>query len=113
MTTDLLSQDEIDALLHGVDSGAVDVEPPHDGVRRARRPNLIHDLEGLAFRFTAPYGITLSIVPTGTIRLSFQADACSVVSLQWLVRPSPLVRPSLRVPFRSGTALRRSTSGAG
>jgi hypothetical protein len=50
---------------------AVDVEPPHDGVRRARRPNLIHDLEGLAFRFTAPYGITLSIVPTGTIRLSF------------------------------------------
>jgi flagellar motor switch protein FliM len=28
MTTDLLSQDEIDALLHGVDSGAVDVEPP-------------------------------------------------------------------------------------
>ena len=27
MTTDLLSQDEIDALLHGVDSGAVDVEP--------------------------------------------------------------------------------------
>ncbi|WP_449448256.1 flagellar motor switch protein FliM [Thermomonas brevis] len=28
MTTDLLSQDEIDALLHGVDSGAVDTEPP-------------------------------------------------------------------------------------
>ena len=28
MSTDLLSQDEIDALLHGVDSGAVDVEPP-------------------------------------------------------------------------------------
>lgn len=28
MTTDLLSQDEIDALLHGVDSGAVDVAPP-------------------------------------------------------------------------------------
>ncbi len=28
MMTDLLSQDEIDALLHGVDSGAVDVEPP-------------------------------------------------------------------------------------
>lgn len=27
-TTDLLSQDEIDALLHGVDSGAVDTEPP-------------------------------------------------------------------------------------
>jgi flagellar motor switch protein FliM len=32
MTSDLLSQDEIDALLHGVDSGAVetDLEPPHD-----------------------------------------------------------------------------------
>ncbi|WP_374249600.1 flagellar motor switch protein FliM [Thermomonas sp.] len=28
MSTDLLSQDEIDALLHGVDSGAVDTEPP-------------------------------------------------------------------------------------
>src|SRR5690606_5838377 len=26
--SDLLSQDEIDALLHGVDSGAVDTEPP-------------------------------------------------------------------------------------
>lgn len=28
MSNDLLSQDEIDALLHGVDSGAVDTEPP-------------------------------------------------------------------------------------
>ena len=28
MMTDLLSQDEIDALLHGVDSGAVETEPP-------------------------------------------------------------------------------------
>ncbi|MFZ5655824.1 MAG: flagellar motor switch protein FliM [Pseudomonadota bacterium] len=28
MSADLLSQDEIDALLHGVDSGAVEVEPP-------------------------------------------------------------------------------------
>jgi flagellar motor switch protein FliM len=28
MSTDLLSQDEIDALLHGVDSGAVPTEPP-------------------------------------------------------------------------------------
>lgn len=28
MTSDLLSQDEIDALLHGVDSGEVDTEPP-------------------------------------------------------------------------------------
>lgn len=33
---DLLSQDEIDALLHGVDSGAVDTEPtPDPGVARA------------------------------------------------------------------------------
>ncbi|WP_101927599.1 MULTISPECIES: flagellar motor switch protein FliM [Luteimonas] len=30
MTSDLLSQDEIDALLHGVDSGAVDTEPAPD-----------------------------------------------------------------------------------
>ena len=28
MMSDLLSQDEIDALLHGVDSGAVETEPP-------------------------------------------------------------------------------------
>lgn len=28
MSSDLLSQDEIDALLHGVDSGVVDTEPP-------------------------------------------------------------------------------------
>jgi len=28
MSSDLLSQDEIDALLHGVDSGAVETEPP-------------------------------------------------------------------------------------
>ena len=34
-THDLLSQDEIDALLHGVDSGAVDTEPaPDPGVAR-------------------------------------------------------------------------------
>ncbi len=34
--SDLLSQDEIDALLHGVDSGAVDTEPPPDpGVARS------------------------------------------------------------------------------
>jgi len=33
--SDLLSQDEIDALLHGVDSGAVDTEPPPDpGIAR-------------------------------------------------------------------------------
>ena len=31
MTSDLLSQDEIDALLNGVDSGAIETEePPHD-----------------------------------------------------------------------------------
>ncbi len=35
MSNDLLSQDEIDALLHGVDSGAVDTEPaPDPGVAR-------------------------------------------------------------------------------
>ena len=28
MMSDLLSQDEIDALLHGVDTGAVETEPP-------------------------------------------------------------------------------------
>ena len=34
-THDLLSQDEIDALLHGVDSGVVDTEPaPDPGVAR-------------------------------------------------------------------------------
>ena len=31
MTSDLLSQDEIDALLNGVDTGAIETEePPHD-----------------------------------------------------------------------------------
>ena len=36
MSNDLLSQDEIDALLHGVDSGAVDTEPaPDPGVARS------------------------------------------------------------------------------
>lgn len=37
MSMDLLSQDEIDALLHGVDSGAVDVEdaPPETGEARS------------------------------------------------------------------------------
>lgn len=37
MSMDLLSQDEIDALLHGVDSGAVDVEdaPPEPGEARS------------------------------------------------------------------------------
>ena len=37
MSSDLLSQDEIDALLHGVDSGAVDTEdaPPAPGEARS------------------------------------------------------------------------------
>ena len=36
MMTDLLSQDEIDALLHGVDSGAVETEaPPAPGEARS------------------------------------------------------------------------------
>ncbi len=37
-TADLLSQDEIDALLHGVDDGDVDTEPLDDGGRRGARP---------------------------------------------------------------------------
>lgn len=36
MSRDLLSQDEIDALLHGVDSGAVDTEPPPSAPGEAR-----------------------------------------------------------------------------
>ncbi len=35
-TSDLLSQDEIDALLHGVDSGSVDTEPPPAAPGEAR-----------------------------------------------------------------------------
>ncbi|MGQ0618857.1 MAG: flagellar motor switch protein FliM [Panacagrimonas sp.] len=35
-TSELLSQDEIDALLHGVDSGAVDTEPPPAAPGEAR-----------------------------------------------------------------------------
>ena len=35
-STDLLSQDEIDALLHGVDSGRVDTEPPPAAPGEAR-----------------------------------------------------------------------------
>lgn len=36
--------------------------PPHDGLRRARRPNLSYDL-----RFWTLNDIALPIVPTGTI----------------------------------------------
>ncbi|HSW14070.1 MAG TPA: flagellar motor switch protein FliM [Solimonas sp.] len=39
MSRDLLSQDEIDALLHGVDSGAVDTEPPPSAPGEARSFN--------------------------------------------------------------------------
>ena len=39
MSRDLLSQDEIDALLHGVDSGAVDTQPPPAAPGEARSFN--------------------------------------------------------------------------
>jgi flagellar motor switch protein FliM len=37
-TADLLSQDEIDALLHGVDDGDIETEPLDDNARRGARP---------------------------------------------------------------------------
>jgi flagellar motor switch protein FliM len=37
-TADLLSQDEIDALLHGVDDGDVETDPIDEAARRAARP---------------------------------------------------------------------------
>lgn len=44
--------------------------PPHDGVRRARRLNLFHDLGGiLSHRFETLNEIAWPIVPTGTIRI--------------------------------------------
>lgn len=53
MTTDLLSQDEIDALLHGVDSGKVDTTPPPAAPGEAR-----------SFDFTSQDRIVRGRMPT-------------------------------------------------
>ncbi|PPE74088.1 flagellar motor switch protein FliM [Solimonas fluminis] len=53
MSRDLLSQDEIDALLHGVDSGAVDTQPPPPAPGEAR-----------AFNFAAQDRIVRGRMPT-------------------------------------------------
>jgi hypothetical protein len=48
---------------------AVGAWPPHDGVRRARRPNLSRDLSGIAaLRLWTLSEIASPIVPTGTTR---------------------------------------------
>ncbi len=86
--------------------------PPHDGVRRARRLNLFHDLanlgsagSGLSTRSPRPSsprndpGIALSDESFVRIPCSFD-----------LSRVTPPVR---QAPCQSGTRLRRPTCGAG
>lgn len=53
-TADLLSQDEIDALLHGVDDGEVETEPLDDGASREAR----------AYDFTSQERIVRGRMPT-------------------------------------------------
>jgi hypothetical protein len=49
---------------------AVGAGPPHDGVRRTRRLNLLSDLAGIGTCRLEPVNeIASTIVPTGTIRL--------------------------------------------
>ena len=55
---------------------AVGAWPPHDGVRKARRLNLFHDLVDLsADGFETFNEIILPFVPTGTICFTFQANS--------------------------------------
>ena len=57
---------------------AVGAGPPHDGVRKARRLNLFHDLVDLsADGFETLNEIILPFVPTGTICFTFQANLFS------------------------------------
>lgn len=57
---------------------AVGAWPPHDGVRKARRLNLFHDLVDLsADGFETLNEIILPFVPTGTICFTFQANLFS------------------------------------
>ncbi len=54
---------------------AVGAGLPHDGVRRARRLNLLNDLVGLSVgRFAAVNEIILPFVPTGTICFALRAN---------------------------------------
>ena len=54
---------------------AVGAGPPHDGVRKARRLNLFHDLVDLsADGFETLNEIILPFVPTGTICFTSQAN---------------------------------------
>jgi flagellar motor switch protein FliM len=109
MSTDLLSQDEIDALLHGVDSGAVDTTPPaapgearpfdftsQDRIVRGRMPTL----EMINERFARLFRISLfnmlrrqpelSVAGIETAKFSEYTHSLLVPTSLNLVRVKPL-----------------------
>lgn len=109
MASDLLSQDEIDALLHGVDSGRVDTTPPpapgearsfdfatQDRIVRGRMPTL----EMVNERFARLYRISLfnmlrrtpelTVVGIETMKFSEYTHSLFVPTSLNLVRVKPL-----------------------
>jgi hypothetical protein len=53
---------------------AVDAESPHDGVRKARRLNLVNNFRTCGRRFGTVTGFALPIVPTGTIWIALSNE---------------------------------------
>lgn len=110
MTTDLLSQDEIDALLHGVDSGKVDTTPPpaapgearsfdltsQDRIIRGRMPTL----EMINERFARLFRISLfnmlrrqpeiSVAGIETVKFSEYTHSLLVPTSLNMIRAKPL-----------------------
>jgi len=100
MTSDLLSQDEIDALLNGVDSGAIETEePPHDPtvartydfasqdrIVRGRLPTL----EMINERFVRTWRIELSVRGIETIKFSEYLHSLYVPTNLNLIKFKPL-----------------------
>lgn len=110
MSTELLSQDEIDALLHGVDSGAVDTTPPplapgearsfdftsQDRIIRGRMPTL----EMINERFARLFRISLfnmlrrqpelSVAGVDTLKFSEYTHSLLVPTSLNMVRVKPL-----------------------
>jgi len=110
MSRDLLSQDEIDALLHGVDSGKVDTEPPpaapgeartfnfaaQDRIIRGRMPTL----EMINERFARLFRISLfnmlrrspelSVAGIETVKFSEYTHSLFVPTSLNLIRVKPL-----------------------
>ena len=94
MSNELLSQDEIDALLHGVDSGAVDTDPPNSAdpkVTITVDPDLVKVGDVTLHSGLSPPSITLQKTAGGVsvglhnLEVRFQSFTATITGGSFLV----------------------------